>query len=46
MGFFLCKGKMRRYSETYKEIGRLDEGHNEARNIKEVVTLKDKGNKR
>lgn len=42
----LCKGWMRRYFETYKEIERLEEGHNDARNIKEEVTLKDKGDKR
>lgn len=31
--FFLCKGK-RRYYESYIEIERLDEGHNDARNRK------------
>lgn len=46
MGFFLCKGRMRRFSETYKEIERLDEGYDEARDMKEVVTVKDKENKR
>lgn len=44
--FFLCKGRMRRFSETYKEIERLDEGYDEARDMKEVVTVKDKENKR
>lgn len=33
---------MRRFSETYKEIERLDEGYDEARDMKEVVTVKDK----
>lgn len=37
---------MRRFSETYKEIERLDEGYDEARDMKEVVTVKDKENKR
>lgn len=37
---------MRRFSETYKEIVRLDEGYDEARDMKEVVTVKDKENKR
>lgn len=37
---------MRRFSETYKEIERLDEGYDEERDMKEVVTVKDKENKR
>lgn len=33
---------MRRYSESYKENERLDQGHNDTR-YEEEVTLKDKG---